>query len=99
MCLLFKAILIQFCLQMPVYTPDSSLMLVDSLSLSINQGTNMLITGSTGCGKTTLLRILAGFFPPKSGDVKRWVCFGPRGVMYLPQKPLVTEGTLQEQVR
>ena len=83
---------------MTYFTPDNTVMLVESLSISIEQGKNILVSGATGCGKTTLLRILAGLYLPKDGKVQRWVNFGPRGVMYLPQKPLLTDGTLQDQV-
>lgn len=75
------------------------MVLVEDLTLSIERGKNILITGPTGCGKTTLLRLIAGLCNPSKGCVKRWVTFGPRGVFFLPQKPVMTDGSLQRQVR
>lgn len=34
-----------------------------------------------------------------SGFVQMTTCFGPRGTLFLPQKPYLTDGTLREQVR
>jgi putrescine transport system ATP-binding protein len=42
---------------------------VDRVSLDIYQGELFAILGSSGCGKTTLLRMLAGFEQPSSGQV------------------------------
>ena len=40
---------------------------VDNVSLDILRGELFAILGSSGCGKTTLLRMLAGFEHPTSG--------------------------------
>ncbi|KAG7265271.1 hypothetical protein CRUP_020517 [Coryphaenoides rupestris] len=64
--------------------PDSEELLVEELSLKIGQGRHLLVVGNTGTGKTSLLRMTT--------------CFGPRGIMFLPQKPYLTDGTLREQV-
>lgn len=39
------------------------------VSLSVNEGELVALLGSSGCGKTTLLRTIAGFAQPSSGAV------------------------------
>ncbi len=43
---------------------------VDNVDLEIGQGELFSILGGSGCGKTTLLRMLAGFEIPSSGTIK-----------------------------
>ncbi len=42
---------------------------VDHVSLDIAQGEIFALLGSSGCGKTTLLRMLAGFETPDAGSI------------------------------
>jgi len=42
---------------------------VDTVSLSIDKGEIFALLGGSGCGKTTLLRMLAGFETPTSGRI------------------------------
>jgi putrescine transport system ATP-binding protein len=42
---------------------------VDGVSLRIYKGEMFALVGGSGCGKTTLLRMLAGFTTPTSGRV------------------------------
>jgi putrescine transport system ATP-binding protein len=42
---------------------------VDDVSLEVRQGELFSILGGSGCGKTTLLRIMAGFEAPSAGRV------------------------------
>jgi len=42
---------------------------VDDISLDIHQGDFFSLLGASGCGKTTLLRMLAGFETPSSGRI------------------------------
>ncbi|MCF7844285.1 MAG: ABC transporter ATP-binding protein [Kiritimatiellales bacterium] len=42
---------------------------LDNVSLTLRQGEVLGIIGRNGSGKTTLLRLLAGIYPPTSGDV------------------------------
>jgi putrescine transport system ATP-binding protein len=42
---------------------------VDNVNLSIYKGEMFALVGASGCGKTTLLRMLAGFADPSSGRI------------------------------
>jgi putrescine transport system ATP-binding protein len=42
---------------------------VDNVNLSIYKGEMFALVGASGCGKTTLLRMLAGFAHPSSGRI------------------------------
>ena len=44
-------------------------LILDHLSLNIKEGEYIAIVGQTGCGKSTLVRILLGFEKPSSGGV------------------------------
>ena len=50
------------------YQEDMPLIL-DNLSLRINPGQYVAIVGKTGCGKSTLVRLLLGFETPQKGAV------------------------------
>ena len=54
--------------------------LFSHLHLSINSGDKIALTGNNGCGKSTLMRILAGDLSPSSGTVLR-----PEHLYYVPQ--------------
>jgi ATP-binding cassette subfamily F protein 3 len=65
------------------------------LSVTIPEGARIAIVGPNGIGKTTLLRVLAGFEPPSAGSIHR-----ARGltVGYLPQESMVeSKGTLWDE--
>ncbi|MBQ3214277.1 MAG: ABC transporter ATP-binding protein, partial [Clostridia bacterium] len=42
---------------------------IDDMTLSIKRGKFVTLLGSSGCGKTTLLRMIAGFETPTSGKI------------------------------
>lgn len=42
---------------------------LENINFAVQQGEFVSIVGSSGCGKTTLLNIIAGIIPPNSGDV------------------------------
>ena len=48
---------------------DNSPLILDDLSLEIHNGEYIAIVGQTGCGKSTLTRLLLGFEKPLSGDI------------------------------
>uniref|UniRef100_A0AAY4DRR1 ATP-binding cassette sub-family D member 4 n=1 Tax=Denticeps clupeoides TaxID=299321 RepID=A0AAY4DRR1_9TELE len=79
-------------------SPVSDELLVEDLSLRVSQGCHLLVVGNTGTGKTSLLRVLSHLWEACGGSVEVTTCFGPRGILFLPQKPYLTDGTLREQV-
>lgn len=54
--------------------------LFQHLNLIINPGEKMALTGKNGCGKSTLMRIIAGELQPSAGTVIR-----PEHLYYVPQ--------------
>lgn len=43
----------------------------EPISFDLAAGSLLLVTGSNGCGKTTLLRLLAGLLDPSEGEIHR----------------------------
>jgi NitT/TauT family transport system ATP-binding protein len=43
---------------------------LDDLDLVVPRGQFICLVGASGCGKTTVLNMLAGLIPPQSGDVR-----------------------------
>lgn len=73
-----------------------SWILVKDLSLMLQEGEHLMITGSNGVGKTAVARVLAGLWAPQGdGDVKR--PSGRRGVFIVPQRAYMVTGTLLDQ--
>ena len=72
--------------------------LVTDLTLRLRPGRSLLITGSSSAGKTSLLRVLRGLWRISRGSIRIRHAPGPRGVLFLPQKPYLTDGTLREQI-
>ena len=65
--------------------------LVDPLDLRLDSGESLVITGGSGCGKTTLLRSLAQLWPFTSGTVRS----PAEGTMFLSQMPYMPLGDLR----
>ena len=81
---------------------------VRNVSLSLRRGESIGIVGTTGAGKTTLVKVIAGLYPTTSG---RLVVDGGhvadtealrsyrRRVGLVPQEPTLLEGTVADNIR
>lgn len=71
------------------FSTDNGMQVVfDGLSLDIRDGEFLAILGGSGCGKSTFLRMLAGFVKPDAGTLSfnDAPIIGPHaGIGYLPQ--------------
>lgn len=67
--------------------------LLNNLSLELNARDRLLISGPTGCGKTVLLRTIAGIWPYFTGAISKPA---DGRIVFLPQKPYVPSGPLRE---
>jgi ABC-type Fe3+/spermidine/putrescine transport system ATPase subunit len=69
--------------------------ILDDISFGVDPGTTLAIIGASGCGKTTLLKTLAGLIEPISGRIRlgaaqvEHVPPHRRGIVYLNQEPLL----------
>ncbi|XP_038132360.1 ATP-binding cassette sub-family D member 3a isoform X2 [Cyprinodon tularosa] len=78
----------------PLATPNGDLLIRD-LSLEVRSGTNVLVCGPNGCGKSSLFRVLGELWPLFGGSLTK----PERGkLFYVPQRPYMTLGSLRDQV-
>ena len=67
--------------------------LASGLSFALSAGDALLVRGPTGCGKSSLLRVLAGLWPAAAGalelDATR---------VFVPQRPYLALGSLSDQL-
>jgi ATP-binding cassette subfamily D (ALD) long-chain fatty acid import protein len=82
----------------PGLFPSGGEELVESLSFIVHSGEHLLITGPNGAGKTSVSRIVAGLWPVFRGLASRPRSSGTDGIMFLPQRPYLSTGTLRDQV-
>ena len=69
------------------------LLKIDTLDLAAGEAT--LLTGRSGTGKSTLLRVLAGIWPNAQGRIEMPA---RSRVLVLPQRPYLPEGSLRDAI-
>ncbi len=76
-------------------TPNHERTLIKELSLTVNSGESLLIVGASGCGKSSLLRAIAGLWHAGSGCIIRP---DTDDILFLPQRPYMLLGSLRSQL-
>lgn len=78
----------------PLSTPNGDVLITD-LTFEVRSGTNVLVCGPNGCGKSSLFRVLGELWPLFGGHLTK----PDRGkLFYVPQRPYMTLGSLRDQV-
>jgi putative ATP-binding cassette transporter len=78
-----------------LHPPQSERVLIKELSMVLKPGDALLITGDSGCGKSSLLRAIAGLWHTGSGVIQHPPM---ENFFFLPQQPYLQAGTLRSQL-
>lgn len=78
---------------------------ISGVSFEVARGELVAVVGSTGAGKSTLMRMLAGLLEPDDGTIvgepsglQLTAAARRDSVSFVPQTPYLTEGTLREAI-
>ncbi len=76
-------------------TPRRERTLVRDLSVELELGKGLLVRGTSGCGKSSLLRAIVGLWDAGEGTIVRPPL---NQMLFLPQRPYMILGTLRDQL-
>ena len=71
---------------------DNDTPILSNFNLDIQEGSKVAIIGESGCGKTTVLNLIAGILEPTRGMIKSGV------VSYMPQFPFLFTDTIKRNI-
>ncbi|WP_256756842.1 ABC transporter ATP-binding protein [Cohnella sp. WQ 127256] len=77
------------------------------VSMSVRSGETAVITGGSGNGKSTLCKLLLGFYRPDSGSIRLLgddfsqcsLADWRSKIAYVPQEPFLFSGTIEDNIR
>ena len=67
-----------------LFKPKRTLRAVEDVSLAVRPGEVVALVGESGCGKTTLARLLLGLLPPTAGEIR----IGGEATTTLPRRAI-----------
>ena len=88
------------------FSYDGKNNLLNNFNMKVPKGKVIYIVGESGCGKSTIAKLLMGFFPIKSGDIlingksiSEYSLSSLRDkISYVPQEPHLFSGTIEENI-
>ena len=82
------------------YAGEDRQEILKNLTLEIRKGETVAFCGHSGCGKSTVLKLLLGMYPPDSGEITvdgQPLTAGWRGLFaYVPQGNALLHGTIRD---
>jgi len=78
-----------------VKTPDQKRVLVEDLSTNVPYSEGILLMGASGCGKSSILRAVAGLWNKGEGYIYRP---NTEEILFIPQRPYMVIGSLRSQI-
>ncbi|MEJ8545003.1 ABC transporter ATP-binding protein [Brevibacillus borstelensis] len=94
-------------LQHVVFGYEDGPKVLDGISLTVDQGQTAALVGASGSGKSTVFKLLLGYYPPQDGGIH--LLGKPLGaytlaetrqmIAYVPQDAYLFAGTIEENIR